>query len=508
MGDLLPIILEMDRGSGILLHITSLPSAEWIGNFGPGAFEFADFLVRSRQRYWQVLPLTPPSPGEGNSPYSCSSAFAGNTLLVSSEILARDGLISQNAIPGQTANPDDRVDYEKAIKYKTGILGSAYSNFAVQRDKSDYDRFVTENSYWLDDYVLYVALKKQFRQISWVNWPPEVRDRQPQAMGKYRMLLSEEIDKERFAQYEFFNQWMSLKEYCNKNRIQIVGDLPIYLSCQSADVWAHPEIFKLDEQKNPRFVSGVPPDYFSNTGQLWGNPVYDWNKLKETGFEWWLKRIEHNLKLFDILRIDHFRGLAAYWEIPAGEKTAINGHWVEVPGMDYFNILRERYPSLPLIAEDLGTITPDVKEFIAKLDLPGMKVLLFAFGDSLQLNPYAPHNHVKNSVVYTGTHDNNTVRGWYENEASDIEKFSLAKYLGLEISPENAAWLFVKMAEESVADMAILPMQDILGLDARARMNTPSTTAGNWQWRLSRQLLTSDIAGKLGNITEICGRIT
>lgn len=497
----------MDRGSGILLHITSLPSAEWIGNLGPGAFEFADFLAQAGQRYWQVLPLTPPSPGEGNSPYSCASAFAGNTLLLSPELLSRDGLISQNAIPNSISLPDDRVNYEKAFEYKTKILDLAYSAFAAQQNKSDYESFVVENSYWLDDYVLYTALKRHFGPTGWAAWPPELRDRYPDALERYGVTLSNEIDKEKFAQYQFFRQWMSLKKYCNEKNILIVGDLPIYLSGQSADVWAHPDIFKLDEQKNPRFVSGVPPDYFSKTGQLWGNPVYDWDKLRETGFEWWLRRVEHNLRLFDILRIDHFRGLAAYWEVPAGEKTAINGHWVEVPGIEYFNRLRELYPNLPLIAEDLGTITPDVKEFIARLDLPGMKVLLFAFGENLPRNPYAPHNHTKNSVVYTGTHDNNTVRGWYETEATDLEISSLARYLGQEITGDNIHWLFVRMAEQSVADIVILPMQDVLGLNATTRMNTPSTTAGNWQWRLSHRFLTTDKASKLKDITEICGRI-
>jgi 4-alpha-glucanotransferase len=497
----------MDRGSGILLHITSLPSNEWVGNLGPGAYQFADFLARAGQHYWQVLPLTPPSPGECNSPYSCASAFAGNTLLISSELLVDDGYINQDDIAYPKISRLDQVDYEKAYSFKSAVIEAAYNLFINRHDKADFERFCIENSYWLDDYSFYNALKANFGPISWADWPTEIRDRIPDAVGKYRARLNREIEKEKFAQYLFFKQWMALKRYCNERNIQIVGDLPIYLSGQSADVWSHPEIFKLNKDKRPLFVAGVPPDYFSKTGQLWGNPVYNWDKLTQTGYDWWLRRIERNLRLFDILRIDHFRGLAAYWEIPAGERTAINGKWVNVPGLDFFNKLQERYHDLPLIAEDLGTITPDVKEFIDKLNLPGMKVLLFAFGESLPRNPYAPHNHQKNSVVYTGTHDNNTVRGWFEHEATPVDKASISDYLGCEIDSDNISWLFIRMAEQSVADMAILPLQDILGLDSQSRMNTPSTITGNWEWRLSPAMLSSDIEGKLRHLTSICGRI-
>jgi 4-alpha-glucanotransferase len=496
----------MDRGSGILLHITSLPSAEWIGTLGPGAYRFADFLADAGQRYWQVLPLTPPSPGECNSPYSSASAFAGNSLLISAESLAIDGYFDRDKLHSLKPGRLDKVDYEKASQFKAEILESAYKSFPDRSDRRDYESFLDENSFWIDDYSLYVALKKYFGPISWADWPTDIRDRHPESIARYSEQLGDNIAREKFSQYLFFGQWFALKKYCNERGIRIIGDLPIYLSGQSADIWAHPEIYKLDENKRARFVAGVPPDYFSKTGQLWGNPVYDWNKLRENGYGWWLRRIEHNLKLFDILRIDHFRGLAAYWEIPAGERTAINGRWVDGPGLDFFDKLREKYPMLPIIAEDLGIITPDVKELIDKLDLPGMKVLLFAFGDGVAQNPYAPHNHQKNSVVYTGTHDNNTVRGWFENEATQAEKDSLTGYLGYELTPESVSRAFIGMAEQSVADMAILPMQDYLGLDESARMNTPSTITGNWEWRLDSSTLTPENAAELRKMAIIYGR--
>ena len=497
----------MDRGSGILLHITSLPSAEWVGTLGPGAYRFVDFLADAGQRYWQVLPLTPPSPGECNSPYSCASAFAGNSLLISAEMLASDGYLNREEISGVKVGRPDRVDYEKAYQFKNEIFNSAYNSFKSRGNNEDYDRFLAESSYWIDDYSLYVSLKNHFGPISWADWPPEIRDRNPESLVKYADLMKDGISREKFTQYIFKRQWLDLKKYCNERGILIVGDLPIYLSGQSADIWAHPEIFKLDESKRARFVAGVPPDYFSKTGQLWGNPVYDWTKLRETGYKWWLNRVKHNLMLFDILRIDHFRGLVAYWEIPAGERTAIKGCWAEGPGIDYFEKLREKYPKLPIIAEDLGIITPDVEDLINKLELPGMKVLLFAFGNGFPHNPYAPHNHQKNSVVYTGTHDNNTVRGWFEKEATTADKESLANYLGYKLNPDTASKAFVRMAEQSVADMAILPMQDVLDLDSAARTNTPSTTTGNWEWRLDPGLLTAETARELRKITTICGRL-
>jgi 4-alpha-glucanotransferase len=496
------------RRSGILLHITSLPSGDAIGNLGPGARAFIDFLADAGQSYWQILPLNPPSPGEGNSPYSSSSAFAGNTLLISPEQLLLHELVRQADIPSIPADTPDKVDYALAIEHKDRIMQCAYDNFKSRHDRGAFERFCSETSYWLDDYALFKALKGQFGGISWADWPPDIRDREPLAIANYSTVLRSEIEKERVSQFLFHRQWMEIKEYANDRGIEIIGDIPIYMSCQSSDVWAHPEIFKLDENKKPLFVSGVPPDYFSENGQLWGNPVYNWERLTESGFDWWVQRIDHNLKLLDILRIDHFRGLVAYWQVPAYEKTAIHGTWVTVPCDKFFSRLRDLFPTLPFIAEDLGTITPDVRAFIEKLNLPGMKILLFAFGEGLPESPYAMHNHVKNCVVYTGTHDNNTARGWFEKEATKAEKESLARYIGREVTAGNIHDILVRMSLMSVADMVLLPMQDILGLGAEARMNTPSTTSGNWEWRMKSNCLTPELSGYLKNMTHVYGRLS
>jgi len=494
------------RGSGILLHITSLPSDNGIGNLGPGAYKFVDFLRDSGQKYWQILPLNPPSPGEGNSPYSSSSAFAGNPLLISHELLMGDGYLCQDDLPPMHHFPPDRVDFASAMEFNKITLDRAYENFKLRYDLGQFQSFCAESRYWLDDFALFRALRAHFGDVDWSEWPAEIRDRQPSALEKLSALLSREIEKEKFVQFLFYSQWNELKRYANENGIEIIGDMPIYLSYQSSDLWAHTEIFKLDQNLKPTFVAGVPPDYFSKTGQLWGNPVYDWNKLEETNFEWWIKRVDHALRFLNILRIDHFRGFVGCWEIPAHEKTAIKGNWIPVPGEKYFAELRHLYPSLPIIAEDLGIITPDVKELIADLDIPGMKVLLFAFGDDLAKNPYAPHNHIKNCVVYTGTHDNNTIRGWYENDASQTEKENLARYTGQIITPDTAGAAIIRMALASVADIVLVPMQDFLGLGSEARMNIPSTPNGNWEWRLKGDALNGRLASQLRSMAHIYGR--
>jgi 4-alpha-glucanotransferase len=496
----------MRRGSGILLHITSLPSRFGIGDAGPGACKFIDFLAGANQSYWQVLPLNPTSNGEANSPYSSSSAFAGNDNLISPELLVRDGYLSPESISSSPSFPNDQVDYETAISFKCNLLDQAFDNFKNWNDRSGYEKFSAENSYWLDDFALFVALKEHFKEQSWGEWPPEIKNREPKALSAYSEKLLERIEKEKFWQYIFFSQWMETKNYAHKHDIKIVGDLPIYMSHQSSDVWAHPELFKLDDQKKPVFLSGVPPDYFSKTGQLWGNPVYNWDRIKATGFDWWIRRVRQNLTLCDLLRIDHFRGLAGYWEVPAGEKTAINGKWVTAPGTEFFSALTGFIPTLPIIAEDLGTITPDVKELMNKFGIPGMKVLLFAFGGVLAENPYLPHNHIKNCLVYTGTHDNNTIRGWYENEATDDEKENLARYLGWTPGPDNIHWTLIRLAMMSVADMVLISMQDILGLGSEARLNIPSTTQGNWKWRLDGTQLTEAISSRLKDMTLTYGR--
>jgi 4-alpha-glucanotransferase len=493
------------RASGVLLHITSLPANDSIGNLGPSAYEFVDFLARAGQSIWQVLPLNPPSPGEGNSPYSSSSAFAGNTLLISPELLVNQGWIKE--LPPANSLPKNRVDFGEVIELKNLIFDEAYQTFKERNDRTEFESFCQDSAYWLNNFALFTSLKGFFSDRSWGEWPEDIRDRKPEALIYYRGILSEQIEKQKFLQFLFYGQWQALKKYANDRKIEIFGDLPIYMSYQSADLWAHPETFKLDEEKRPLFVAGVPPDYFSKTGQLWGNPVYNWEYLKNRDFDWWIKRLAHNLKLFDLLRIDHFRGLVGYWEVPAGEKTAIHGKWVSVPADEFFTKLREGCPLNPIVAEDLGIITPDVKELIEKLGIPGMKVLLFAFGEGLPENPYAPHNHIKNCVVYTGTHDNNTVKGWYEHDATPAEKESLRRYIGYENNAQNINEIFNRMAMLSVADRIIIPIQDILGLGAEARMNTPSTPSGNWEWRLDPALLTDSVTKNLCDMTQIVGRL-
>jgi 4-alpha-glucanotransferase len=495
------------RGSGILLHITSLPSFYGIGDLGPSAYKFVDFLSETKQSFWQILPLTLINEAHGNSPYSSISAFAGNTLLISPQLLVEDSLLSPSDIECPPSFPREKVVYKAVTEYKTGLFRLAYDNFKNRKQKdSRFEKFCKENQYWLDDYVLFVTLKENFSGAVWTEWPEDIRDRKGEVSKKLKGKLKDKIEMEKFLQYVFYKQRHSLRAYCNSRDIQIIGDMPIYVNYDSADVWANPEIFKLDENKKPVFVAGVPPDYFSSTGQLWGNPVYNWEALKKTGYAWWMRLIERNLKLFDIIRLDHFRGLVAYWEVPAGEETAINGRWVEVPVRDFFDKLLRRFPSLPIIAEDLGIITPDVRKIVDLYGFPGMKVLLFAFGDDLATNPYVPHNHVKNCVVYTGTHDNNTAKGWFRKEARPEDKQRLFQYLGREVPEETVHRELIRMAMMSVADLVIIPMQDILGLGEESRMNVPATVDGNWGWRLLPEQLTPSLIASLSELTRIYGR--
>lgn len=514
------------RSSGILLHITSLPSQYGIGDFGPEAYRFADLLALNKQSFWQVLPLSMTDPIYGNTPYDSMSAFAGNPLLISLEMLEKDGLISKNDLESHEPYTHGRVDYPSVTIYKKKLLDRAYEAFKgkssndtgsnsenessnkndnYQGDiRHDYERFISENSHWLDDFALFSAIKSHFQGKVWSEWPDELRDRKKEATQDMSGRLMDELNKQKFIQFIFFQQWFLLKRYCNSLGIQVIGDIPIYVNYDSADVWTRPDIFKLDGKKRPVFVAGVPPDYFSKTGQLWGNPIYRWGVLRKEGFAWWIRRMEHNLSLFDLLRIDHFRGLVAYWEVEAGRKDAVVGKWVKVPTEDFLTALFRRFPNMPVIAEDLGLITSDVREVISHFDLPGMKLLLFAFGEGVQRNPYAPHNHVKNCLVYTGTHDNNTARGWFEHEAKPDDRARLSKYLGHEITAENVSWELVRLAMMSVADVVILPMQDILGLGEEARMNRPSSRTGNYEWRLLPEQMKLD--GNLRELTEIFGR--
>jgi 4-alpha-glucanotransferase len=489
------------RGSGILLHVTSLPSPHGIGDLGPWAYRLVDFLAEAGQRYWQVLPLSPTIPLQGHSPYSSVSAFACNPLLISPEPLIGDGLLSEPDIR-EARLAKERVDYDAVIEYKTGLLDRAYDRFRQTGERGEFEGFCSQNSHWLEDFALFTVLKARFEGRLWCDWPAEFRDRDQQALDSIRAELNEEIEKCRFIQYAFYRQWHALKRYCNQRGIEIIGDIPIYVSYDSADAWSDPQIFKLDDRKMPVYVAGVPPDYFSRTGQLWGNPVYDWAVCEKTGFKWWLRRMEHTLSLYDMVRVDHFRGLVAYWEVPAGEKTAIKGRWVEAPTRRFLDTMVERFPGLPIIAEDLGVITPDVKEIMNDYGFPGMKVLLFAFNDDDPQHPYLPHTYQSTCVVYTGTHDNNTVRGWFEHDAGEHAKGRVFRYLGRQVPTDQVHMEFVRMAMDSPADIALAPMQDVLGLGREARMNTPGTVDGNWGWRLLPEQLSQDLSRRLLEMTR------
>jgi 4-alpha-glucanotransferase len=495
------------RGSGILLHITSLPSAYGIGDFGPDAYSFADFLSETNQSYWQILPLNLTCRVYGNSPYSSFSAFAGNYLLVSPDRMVKDGLIDESDIKDIPDFPGDRVDYASVIKFKEGILKTTYAkNKDRLSDLHEFQRFCTENADWLDDYCLFITIKAHLNDAVWSQWPEELRDRQNIALSEWNSKMGDEILRNKFYQFIFFNQWYALKNYCDSKDIKLIGDIPIYVNYDSADVWANPKIFNLDNDKNPAFVAGVPPDYFSSTGQLWGHPVYRWDVLKKSRYAWWLNRIRHNLKLFHLFRLDHFRGFVGYWEIKASEKSAISGKWVEAPAEDFFNTLLSQIPDISIIAEDLGVITDDVREIMAKFQFPGMKVLLFAFGEDMSTNPYAPHNHIRNCVIYTGTHDNNTIRGWFKKELGPEARKRISDYIGREITEKNVHWEIIRLAMMSVADLVIIPMQDILGLGEKERMNIPASANENWEWRLLHEQLTPPLIKKLSDMTRIYGR--
>jgi 4-alpha-glucanotransferase len=496
----------MNRSSGILLHITSLPSRHAIGDLGAGAYAFADFLAKAKQSLWQVLPLNPTDDAHGNSPYSSISAFAGNVLLISPELLVEEGLLRPEDI--QPKRPGgSRTDYRAAALEKWPLLRRAHDRFrSTGWKRNEYERFCALNGGWLEDYALFVALKNRFGGGPWSAWPHDFRKRVDSSLLDARSMLSADVDRAKFFQFLFFAQWASLKAYCVGKGIRLIGDIPIYVNYDSVDVWTQSRIFKLGPDGRPAFVAGVPPDYFSETGQLWGNPVYDWAALAESGYRWWLDRFAHNLGLFDFVRIDHFRGFVGYWEVSAGEKTAANGRWVKAPADDFFGTLLARFPGSSLIAEDLGVITPDVREVMERHGIPGMRVLLFAFTEDNPKHPYLPRNYAKNCVAYTGTHDNNTARGWFAEEALPEERQRLFRYLGREILEEAVPRELVRLVMDSVADAAVVPMQDILGLGEEGKMNRPAVPHGNWEWRLLGAQLASPLADSLAALTVECGR--
>jgi len=494
------------RSSGILMHVTSIPSKYGIGDFGPDAYKFVDFLKAAGQNYWQTLPLNHTTTTTAYSPYNCSSAFAGNPLLISPDLLYRDGLLTRAEISRPPAFPAETVDYGKASSYKGKLLATAFERFRRTAKSPDCEEFMEKHAGWLEPFASFVALRRHFKGRVWSDWPPAIRDGKTTRLKDVKDQLCVSIERERFLQYVFYRQYLRLKRYCNEQGIQVVGDIPIYVAYDSADVWSHPDLFKLTRSKKPRFIGGVPPDYFSETGQLWGNPVYDWRRLEETNFDWWIQRMKHNLLLFDFVRIDHFRGLVAYWEVPASHKNAIRGKWVQAPHASFFRELFRQIPFAAIFAEDLGYITADVREVVARDHFPRMNVLQFAFEGDPARNPHMPHNHVENSIVYTGTHDNNTTRGWFEKEIKGQGRRRLFDYLGHKVSARDISSELMRLAMHSVARIAIIPMQDVLGLGAKARMNLPARTDGNWRWRMRPGQITAGRASRLRNLTATYGR--
>ncbi|MBE9127356.1 MULTISPECIES: 4-alpha-glucanotransferase [unclassified Coleofasciculus] len=493
------------RSSGILLHPTSFPGRYGIGDLGTEAYQFIDFLVGSDQQFWQILPLGPT--GYGNSPYACYSAMAGNPMLVSPEQLQMKGLLTDEDLSHLPEFPVDEVDFDRVFAIKKALLIKACDRFQTEGSPEfheEFDQFCERHADWLDDYALFMALHNTFGDASWHKWEPDIAKREPAAVDKWRRQLSDRIYYQKYVQFEFFRQWSWLKNYANERNIRIIGDIPFYVAHNSADVWAHRDIFALDEETGePKLMAGVPPDYFSETGQLWGNPIYKWEKLEQTNFRWWLQRIKMMFEYVDVLRIDHFRGFQAYWEVPQGETTAMNGRWVEAPGDQFFQVLKQELGGLPIIAEDLGLITPEVLELRDRFEFPGMKILQFAFGGGPD-NLYLPFNINRHCIIYTGTHDNNTTIGWF-NQIPNYERENVLRYLGC-VSPEGINWDMIRLALSSIADLAIVPMQDLLDLGGEAQMNAPSTTEGNWKWRYRPPMLNDSLRERLKTLTYTYGR--
>ena len=488
-----------ERSSGILLHITSLPGSEGTGTLGADAYRFVDFLAGSKQKYWQILPLGPV--GSGNSPYQCFSAFAGNILLIDLDELKKQGLLSENDLGSKPRFKARKVEFQKVDQWKIPLLRKAFYKFRDENFsafQNDYNLFLKEHDWWLQDFALFMAAKNHFGNQSWLEWPEELKFRQPVVLHKFQDELKEEVGYWKFLQFMFFRQWFRLKEYANRKGVQFIGDVPLYVSTDSSDVWTNTDIFLLDENLNPTFVGGVPPDYFSETGQLWGNPVYHWRRLKERGYDWWMARLHFNLNMFNLIRIDHFRGLESFWSVPASEKTAIKGEWVHAHGHAMLATLKKQIGKLPLIAEDLGIITDEVKKLRNDFGLPGMKVLQFAFAGDVS-SEHLPFNFEPNGVVFTGTHDNDTTLGWLQS-VKGSEKQMVRKYLGRR--EKTALKNAIEMVWASVAKMAVMPMQDLLGLDSKSRMNTPGTPAGNWGWRFEWKQLKTKQKELLKCITE------
>jgi 4-alpha-glucanotransferase len=506
--------VKFSRCSGVLLHLTSLPSRFGIGDMGSAAYEFADFLAGAGQKLWQVLPLTPT--GYGDSPYQGFSAFAGNPLLIDLEPLRERGLLVASDLAGAAALPGEFVDFGLVIHFKLAALRRAAENFLSQGLADERERFASfclENSLWLDDYALFMACKGVHNGVVWTDWAPEIRQRSADALKEWSAKLALDVQVFKYWQFEFFRQWNGLKAYCRARGIRIMGDIPIYVAHDSADVWAHSELFQLDEKGNSSVVAGVPPDYFSATGQLWGNPIYRWDVLASSGYRWWVDRFRASLKMFDLVRLDHFRGFEAYWEIPATAATAAYGRWMPGPGSGFFRALVAELGELPVVAENLGVVTPEVEALRKEFGFPGMSLLQFAFGSDPQGPSFRPHNYSRELAAYTGGHDNDTTVGWWTSgigdstrTAEDVrsEREFARSYLGFE--DEEISWVFIRTVLASVADIAVMPLQDLLGLGNEARMNLPGTVKGNWTWRYRRGELTGKVRERLRELTRIYER--
>jgi 4-alpha-glucanotransferase len=495
--------MALERSSGLLLHISSLPSYGGIGDFGPAAYDFADFLVAAKQRLWQVLPLNPT--GYGNSPYAALSAFAGNPLLISLEKLVEAGWLSAEQIAGLPGHHGN-VHFEEVEQHKSPLLLQAARNFLSHHDDQQwarFQRFREENAFWLADWARYSILRQRFSTGAWLAWPKEFAHRDADALLRLQKESQAELEVEQAVQFAFDEQWKALRAYCAEREIRFIGDVAIFVNFDSADAWTHPEIFELKKDLTPIRVAGVPPDYFSATGQRWGNPIYKWDMLESRGFDWWVDRMRRTHALYDIIRLDHFRGFEAYWAIPAEHETAIHGEWVKAPGAALFTALQEKLGDLPIIAEDLGMITREVDALREQFGFPGMRVLQFGFSDRPSHN-YLPHRYVTNTVVYTGTHDNDTTLGWWEHGVNETER--QAVYIYLNPAPNDIVWTLIRAASGSVADVCIFPVQDVLILGSEARMNTPSTPENNWTWRMAPEALSGGQAHGLAQLAEMTDR--
>ncbi|MBW8015029.1 MAG: 4-alpha-glucanotransferase [Planctomycetes bacterium] len=496
----------MKRSSGILLHISSLASGFGVGDLGPAAFAFADFLARTGQRYWQVLPVNPPTVNSLHCPYSAVSAFAGDPLFISPKLLHRSGLLTKQDITDVPNFPSGRVDYTRADSFKRRLLKRAYKAFKAKKD-SAFEAFCDDHSAWLDDFSLFMVLRDKFQTGFWNQWPKGLACRDGEALAAAEKEFASEIVERKFYQYIFFKQWHSLKAHCNKRGVKIIGDIPIYVAFDSADVWANQSIFKLSKSGKPLFVTGTPPDGFCKTGQLWGNPVYDWKALKKADFKWWIDRIGHNLAMCDLVRIDHFRGLIAFWQVPAGNKTAKNGRWVRTPKDSFLDRVFKEFSRDSMIVEDLGVITPAVRRAVDKYGLYGMKILQWAGVGKAGTNEHDLKNHIKRCVAYTGTHDNNTLMGWLEDEAGDLQKKHLLKAAHAKAGDTDIHFKLIEYLLTSRANLTIIPIQDILALGSDCRMNTPSTIDGNWQWQMIPRQIKPSISRRLKIITQKTRRV-